>query len=330
MPCNRRNLIGIIIVVSGTWFGNLAKGSVFLLSQNNEILEVSDFSLDNDLRSLKNSSVLASVAPTAEEEPIDMPTAWGNSFLPSPVAGTLSGNEILKYEVQLGDTPSAIAARFGISVDSLLWSNGLQGEDNIYPGQELTLPPINGVVYKVQRGDTVSSLALKFSVSSQDIIDFNLLEESSDLHISDILIIPDGKVRKETPVKHLAKNLPQLDDYFVRPTSGRISQGLHPHNAIDVANSCGTLIYSAAPGIIEAAKTSGWNGGAGNYIKIKHPNGTYTLYAHLGDVYVQTGDQVERGAKIGLMSYTGRTVPKGPTGCHLHFSVYGAKNPLAA
>lgn len=56
----------------------------------------------------------------------------------------------------------------------------------------------------------------------------------------------------------------------------------------------------------------------GNYVKIKHPNGMYTLYAHLkyGTVAVKLGDVVETGSVLGYMGTTGHS-----TGVHLHFEV---------
>lgn len=59
----------------------------------------------------------------------------------------------------------------------------------------------------------------------------------------------------------------------------------------------------------------------GNYVKIKHPNGYYTLYGHLKDVYVKVGDYVSKGQVIGYMGMTGRA-----TGVHVHFEVFDPTN----
>src|SRR5699024_7151986 len=47
------------------------------------------------------------------------------------------------------------------------------------------------------------------------------------------------------------------------------------------------------------------NASYGNFIKIKHDDGYYTLYAHLKEVYVKKGDMVTQGQKIGYMGDTG-------------------------
>ena len=61
----------------------------------------------------------------------------------------------------------------------------------------------------------------------------------------------------------------------------------------------------------------------GNYVKIKHDNGMYTLYAHLkyGSVTVKNGQRVTKGQVIGYMGNTGYS-----SGAHLHFEVRGTND----
>ncbi len=61
----------------------------------------------------------------------------------------------------------------------------------------------------------------------------------------------------------------------------------------------------------------------GNYVKIKHNNGYYTLYAHLKQesITVKVGDKVSKGEVIGFMGATGHT-----DGAHLHFEVRDDKD----
>ena len=54
----------------------------------------------------------------------------------------------------------------------------------------------------------------------------------------------------------------------------------------------------------------------GNFVKIIHSNGYYTLYAHLKDVYVKVGQKVNKGDTIGYMGNTGNSY-----GAHTHFEV---------
>lgn len=56
----------------------------------------------------------------------------------------------------------------------------------------------------------------------------------------------------------------------------------------------------------------------GNYVKIKHDNGMYTLYAHMkyGSIEVKVGQRVSKGQVLGYMGNTGYSF-----GAHLHFEV---------
>jgi murein DD-endopeptidase MepM/ murein hydrolase activator NlpD len=121
------------------------------------------------------------------------------------------------------------------------------------------------------------------------------------------------------------KALPKLAHYFIQPAAGLNWGILHAHNAVDIANVCGTPVVAAADGAVVDRDDSGsWNGGYGNFIVIEHSNGTKTKYAHLETLTVGIGDEVSQGQNIGTIGNTGHV-----TGCHLHFEVYGAVNPFA-
>ncbi|NQV90553.1 M23 family metallopeptidase [Candidatus Uhrbacteria bacterium] len=86
-----------------------------------------------------------------------------------------------------------------------------------------------------------------------------------------------------------------------------------PHRAIDYAAPLWTPVMAVADGTVTFA---GWNGGYGNFIKVRH-NGVYeTHYAHLIDYEVGSGDQVKQGDVIGYVGSTGFS-----TGPHLHYEV---------
>lgn len=88
------------------------------------------------------------------------------------------------------------------------------------------------------------------------------------------------------------------------------------HRGIDFASSCGSPIYAAASGTVVFA---GYSGAWGNYIQVRHSDGTVTGYAHIinGGYNVGYGDRVRAGQTIAYIGSTGAS-----TGCHLHFEVY--------
>lgn len=80
-----------------------------------------------------------------------------------------SYKDIVVYKAVKGDTVAKIAERFGITSDSIRWSNGIIG-DNITVGNDILIPPVNGIVHTVKAGDTVDSLASKYKAKKDQII----------------------------------------------------------------------------------------------------------------------------------------------------------------
>ncbi len=250
----------------------------------------------------------------------------------------LSGRRagVIEYVVQDGDLLSFIASDYGVSQVSIMWANALTNPNNIKPGQILRIPPITGVIHKVLKGDTASSLAKKYGADADRIIAYNRLPIDGSLAISSEIIIPNGVLKASrttgiatklaTTVVAQFTHLPDLGDYFIRPTTGIITRNgaIHGRNGIDIANSYGTPIKAAADGVVAISDASGYNGGYGRYIKLSHGNGTETLYGHASKLLVEVGQSVHKGDVIALMGSTGNS-----TGNHLHFEVHGAKNPLA-
>jgi murein DD-endopeptidase MepM/ murein hydrolase activator NlpD len=72
-------------------------------------------------------------------------------------------------------------------------------------------------------------------------------------------------------------------------------------------------IFSAAPRIVVF---SGRQSSYGRVIKIAHPNGLTTIYAHNSANFVKVGDRVKGGALIGAVGSTGHATTN-----HLHFEV---------
>lgn len=87
------------------------------------------------------------------------------------------------------------------------------------------------------------------------------------------------------------------------------------HEAIDIAGSGeGSPIFAAGDGTVVTSQNKG---SLGNHVTIQHPNGYYTLYAHLHSRNVTVGQTVQKGQQIGTMGHTGFA-----TGTHLHFGLY--------
>lgn len=91
------------------------------------------------------------------------------------------------------------------------------------------------------------------------------------------------------------------------------ARGSGNHTGVDFAAHSGTNIYAWKDGTVVYA---GWNGSYGNFIEIKHSDGTTSRYAHLSGYAVSKGATVTKGQTIGYVGSTGNS-----TGPHLHFEI---------
>ncbi|HEX6348026.1 MAG TPA: CHAP domain-containing protein [Candidatus Dormibacteraeota bacterium] len=117
-------------------------------------------------------------------KPIAVPTA-----APKPHTASV-------YTVGDGDSLASLAARFGVSESAIRWSNYSllkRTDSNVAAGQQLVIPPIEGVVVTIQDGDTAASLASKYQADPQAIVDFNYLRDPVSLPAGVTIVIPGGK-----------------------------------------------------------------------------------------------------------------------------------------
>lgn len=241
-----------------------------------------------------------------------------------------SFDQISVYVVRKGDSISAIADMFGVSTSTILWANDMKKDDKLAEGETLIILPVSGVMHTVLKGQTLAGIAKKYNVDALDIAGFNDLALDSPLTLGDELIIPNAemadidapKIKTNNSIKTPKAILKTLIGYFINPVPGykRLSQRIHGNNGVDLAAPTGTKILASASGTVLLAR-NGYNGGYGNMVIIKHPNGTQTLYAHQSKIATSTGDKVSQGEVIGYVGSTGRS-----TGPHLHYEIHGARN----
>ncbi|UED84920.1 M23 family metallopeptidase [Streptomyces profundus] len=112
---------------------------------------------------------------------------------------------------------------------------------------------------------------------------------------------------------------PISDDYELSATYGNAGdRWAAKHSGQDFAVPTGTEVNSVHEGTVVKAGGNGAGDGPayGNAVVIEHTDGTFTQYAHLSEVDVAVGDEVETGEKIALSGNTGNS-----SGPHLHFEV---------
>ena len=136
-------------------------------------------------------------------------------------------------------------------------------------------------------------------------------ERSDQLGVLEALLVQTSVNRKFLPT--LA---PIVDGWYssnfgyrVDPFTGTRSF----HEGIDFPANVGTAIVAAASGKVFYA---GYHAEYGKIIEIDHGNGLVSRYAHASQIFVNDGDLVVRGQRLGSVGSTGRS-----TGPHLHFEV---------
>lgn len=92
------------------------------------------------------------------------------------------------------------------------------------------------------------------------------------------------------------------------------------HPGIDIGGKMGTAVIATAGGTVI---WSGWDGGFGKTIKIRHVDGIVTLFGHLSQSFVHLGEQVHRGQVIAALGNTGLS-----TGPHLHYEILVHQQPV--
>jgi hypothetical protein len=313
--------------------------------------------------------VHATIAPS---EPTAVPTATAVALpegVPTPVfsaGGQASGlmraaelnitqvapvevrYEVTKYTVEAGDTIFGIADKFGLTPETVLWSNRyVIGDipDGLSIGVELFILPMDGVYHRWSEGEGLNGVASFYGVSPDVIVDYpgNNLDRaavgdfaSPNIPPGTMLVVPGGErptvawiVPRDNPASGNSYLGPGAcggilygnvgTGTFTYPTSERWLSGYdyNPpvHNGLDFAGRSGYPIYASDSGVIVY---SGWSDrGYGNLIVVDHDRGWQSFYAHLLDgTMLPCGSNVQKGQLIGSMGSTGMS-----TGPHLHFEL---------
>lgn len=105
---------------------------------------------------------------------------------------------------------------------------------------------------------------------------------------------------------------------MIAPTTNRVTQGKHGrYNAVDYSASPDSTIYAPEGGKITAYGASGT---CGNRLELTAGSNRHG-FCHLERSLVSVGQNVVKGQPIGVMGYTGYTIPEGPAGRHLHWVI---------
>ena len=236
--------------------------------------------------------------------------------------------------VAQGDTLESIGRQYDLPWRDIVWSN----PDLRMPltaGRPIKLPPAPGVVVVVGTGDTPASLATTYGVEVTTVLGFNGIR-GPELTAGSVLVIPVDPTRGA----NLSTGVPADPIYpgeFLCPIAGaQIIQRfgptsfaleppyggyLHFHTGVDLLAGYGTPIVAAAGGKVTAA---GDAYGFGVRVEVTDSFGLVEIYAHMSQVSVAVGQEVQQGDKVGYVGSTGFSI-----GSHLHFQLEVGGMPTA-
>ena len=246
-------------------------------------------------------------------QPVSIPT----SALPSRAP--------ILYKVKAGDTLTAIATALGIPFREITWSNP-RVRLPLEAGEVLRIPPVPGFVVTVKHGDTLDSVASTYGVDPVVISDFNRI--SGPLTPGSMLVVPvDPAVGPNLssgvpadPIKPGQLVCPIPGAPIIQkfgPTSFSLEPAydgfLHFHTGVDILAGYGTPITAAAGGTVTAV---GPAFDFGIRVEVTDSYGLVEIYAHMEEVSVALGQEVQQGDKVGLVGSTGLSI-----GAHLHLQL---------
>ncbi|MBA3789472.1 peptidoglycan DD-metalloendopeptidase family protein [Patescibacteria group bacterium] len=228
----------------------------------------------------------------------------------------------IEHTVKSGETLSSIAQRFGGDAGDIAKFNGLSDKGALQTGSTIIIP--GG---ELSSGSTSkpSSSATTAKTKSSSTSSQTTPPKNSSLKVTSSVSTLKTNYSNETGNPYKGGGGSAHTGFFTNPVPGALlTQGIHGWNGVDLGAHVGTPIHAAASGAIILSRTSGWNGGYGDYLIIDNGSGIETLYAHMSRTAAEAGQTVSAGDVIGYVGTTGEA-----TGPHLHFEVRGARNPFA-
>lgn len=198
---------------------------------------------------------------------------------------------------------------------------GSQHQNVVSSGNAEQSPVQNQGNYDNQTASSVSTEPI--STGTQPDVDAGIPQTNvsapnpvpSDNRRQCLVFNPDNPINNTSPRGEPLLNCPVITSpYGLRYHPTERKQKMH--SGVDLRASMGTNVFTVADGIVVKSETNPNSDACGKHIKIKHPNDMVSVYCHLNEIYVISGQTVKSGCMIAKSGNTGRS-----TGPHLHYSI---------
>ncbi len=232
--------------------------------------------------------------------------------------------------VKRGDNFWKLAKEHGVDIDTLIGANPHWNDLTARVDQKIVIPSEKGILHFTYSPGDTDELIETFGIEEEEIVTqdlpfmYSIVSRYKKENLPVALFVRGAKPSPEFMQDELASQF-RLREMFRSPLGGRFSswygRRTHPifknrsfHNGVDIAAPHGTLVGAAREGRVIS---TGWMGGYGKTVVIRHDNGYKTLYGHLSRILVRPGQYVTSGKIIGRVGSTGFS-----TGPHLHFTLW--------
>ena len=144
-----------------------------------------------------------------------------------------------------------------------------------------------------------------------------VLQEGESLRALERLISRAGKALASLPSRWPIRGA--VNSEFGSRQSPWTQRG-EVHSGIDIGAERGTPVHAPAAGTVSFA---GSHGEYGLTVVVDHGEDLRTIYGHLSKISVKSGQQIARGAELGLSGNSGRS-----SGPHLHYEILVKNRPV--
>lgn len=159
---------------------------------------------------------------------------------------TAAGTVPSSYTVRTGDTLSAIAQQYGVSVAALASANGIANPDHILAGQGLTVPLSP---YTVRAGDTLTAVGERYGRSVAALAAANAIADPNVIMIGQILHVGGGSL--PAAAQPVAATVPAAKPTAPKSAPAKSAPAARPAGAASSASSVpAASVAPAAPPLV--------------------------------------------------------------------------------
>ena len=259
------------------------------------------------------------------------------------------------YTVVYNDSPYLIADKVGMTMEELAILNpGFSRATPVYVGDKIKItqdqPFLNVIVTREEHYNEQFDYETEYVQDNTRYVGMNVIRQNGVKGVravtANVSYINGVEISRKVLVRTITKNAVKEiiavgtmqrpansapgstveAGKFIWPVGGNggykgygyAAPGYRNHRGLDIIAPGGTPIYAAESGVVtQIYNGSGWGGGWGKYVVIRHSNGISTRYAHCQSIAnISIGQKVTAGQLIAYVGTTGNS-----TGNHLHFEV---------